>query len=591
MDVNQKLGMLRNLMAEYRLDAYVVSNSDPHFSEYLPDRYRQIKWLTNFSGSNALVLVTNDQALIWTDGRYFVQCQKEIAGSDFEMMKMATPGYPNIFKTIEKLLPEGRRLGVDRNILSQSDYESYEKICKNRGIDLVDDYDLITELWTDRPEIKKDPAFIHELKYTGLSAKEKINDLREKFDEEEVDGTIISSLADIAWLYNLRGSDIANNPVVTAYAYVDKKSAILFIEEEKLSMEVLDHLKENDIDYLKYSEVFAKANNLRNMTLALDKNTTARSIFKVLDPSVKVKDITDLTTKLKAIKNDVEIKNQKHAYIKDGVALTKFIYWLKHHENIESEDEYTVGEKLEEFRKAQDLYVEPSFSTISAYKENAAMMHYKAEKTSAKKLEKEGFLLVDSGGQYYDGTTDTTRTIVLGKLTDEEKKDFTLTLKGHMDLMTTIFLAGTTGFALDAICRRPLWQNKSDYKCGTGHGVGYFLGVHEGPQSISPRPGGAALEPGMVVTIEPGVYKEGKHGIRTENVVLVVEDGETLDGKFLKFECMSFVPIDLEAIDPSLLNDLDKKIINNYHKEVYEKISKYLTREESDWLKEVTKAI
>lgn len=591
MDVNQKLGMLRNLMAEYRLDAYVVSNSDPHFSEYLPDRYKQIKWLTNFSGSNALVLVTNDQALIWTDGRYFVQCQKEIAGSDFEMMKMATPGYPNIFKTIEKLLPEGRRLGVDRNILSQNDYESYEKICKAKGIDIVDDYDLISELWADRPEIKKDPAFIHELKYTGLSAKEKINVLREKFAEEEVDGTIISSLADIAWLYNLRGSDIANNPVVTAYAYVDAKSAILFIEEEKLSMEVLDHLKENNIDYLKYNEVFAKANNLRDMTLALDKKSTARSIFKVLDPSVKVKDTIDLTTKLKAVKNQIEIKNQKHAYIKDGVALTKFIYWLKHHENIEAEDEYTVGEKLEEFRKAQDLYVEPSFSTISAYKENAAMMHYKAEKDSAKKLAKEGFLLVDSGGQYYDGTTDTTRTIVLGKLTDEEKKDFTLTLKGHMDLMTTIFLAGTTGFALDAICRRPLWQNKSDYKCGTGHGVGYFLGVHEGPQSISPRPGGAALEPGMVVTIEPGVYKEGKHGIRTENVALVVEDGETLDGKFLKFECISFVPIDLEAIDTSLLNDLDKKIINDYHKEVYEKISKYLTREESDWLKEVTKAI
>lgn len=591
MDVNQKLGMLRNLMAEYRLDAYVVSNADPHFSEYLPDKYRQIKWLTNFSGSNALVLVTNDQALIWTDGRYFVQCQKEIAGSDFEMMKMATPGYPNIFKTIEKLLPEGRRLGVDRNILAQNDYESYEKVCKAKGIDLVDDYDLITELWTDRPEIKKDPAFIHKLKYTGLSAKEKIKALREKFSEEEVDGTIISSLADIAWLYNLRGSDIANNPVVTAYAYVDEKSAIFFIDEEKLSMEVLDHLKENDIDYLKYNEIFAKANNLRDMTLALDKKTTARSIFKVLDPSVKVKDITDLTTKLKAIKNDVEIKNQKNAYIKDGVALTKFIYWLKHHENIEAEDEYTVGEKLEEFRKAQDLYVEPSFSTISAYKENAAMMHYKAEEISAKKLGKEGFLLVDSGGQYYDGTTDTTRTIVLGKLTDEEKKDFTLTLKGHMDLMTTIFLKGTTGFALDAICRRPLWQNKSDYKCGTGHGVGYFLGVHEGPQSISPRPGGAALEPGMVVTIEPGVYKEGKHGIRTENVALVVEDGETADGKFLKFECISFVPIDLEAIDTSLLNDLDKKTINDYHKEVYEKISKYLTREESDWLKEVTKAI
>ncbi|MDO5028628.1 MAG: aminopeptidase P family protein [Bacillota bacterium] len=591
MDANKKLGMLRNLMAEYRLDAYVVSNADPHFSEYLPERYRQIRWLTNFSGSNALVLVTNDQALLWTDGRYFVQAEKEIAGSEFKMMKMATPGYPNIYQMIGKLLPEGRRLGVDRAILSQADYEKYEEISNKNGIDLVDDHDLISEIWTDRPEITKNPAYVHDLKFAGKSAQEKIQELRDLLKEAGAQGTIISSLVDVAWLYNIRGTDIANNPVVTAYAYVDQTSANIFIDEEKLSLEILDHFKENGVDYLKYSEVFAKANNLRNMTLLLDKKTSARSIFKVLDDSVKVIDSIDLTTKLKAIKNDLEIKNQKHAYIKDGVALTKFIYWLKHHENIETEDEYTVGEKLEEFRKAQEYYVEPSFDTIAAYKENAAMMHYKASQAGAKKLAREGFLLVDSGGQYYDGTTDTTRTIALGDLSDEEKKDFTLTLKGHMDLMNTVFLQGTTGFALDAICRRPLWLNRSDYKSGTGHGVGFFLGVHEGPQSISPRPGGAALETSMVVTIEPGVYKEGKHGIRTENVAIVVEDEKNLDGQFLSFECMSFVPIDIDAIDPSLLNDQDKKYINDYHKAVYEKISDYLTREEAAWLKEVTRAI
>lgn len=591
METNTRLGMLRRRMAEYRLDAYVVSNADPHFSEYLPDRYRQIKWLTNFSGSNALVLVTNSEALIWTDGRYFVQCEKEIAGSEFKMMKMATKGYPNIFECIEKLLPAGRSLGIDRNIVSQREYETYENICKKNDIVLVDEYDIISEIWEDRPEIVKEPAIIHDIKFAGYSPSQKIQQLREEMKKLGAEATIISSLEDIAWLFNLRGADIKNNPVVTAYAYVDMDAALLFIDQDKLSLDLLDYLHENQVDYLKYEEVFAKANTIRNKNVLLDKKSTARSIYKLIDSSNKIIDDVNITTKLKAIKNSVELENQKSAYIKDGVAITKFIYWLKHHENIESETEYTAGVKLEDFRKAQEYYTMPSFDTIAGYKENAAMMHYKAEEATAKHLGNEGFLLVDSGGQYFDGTTDTTRTIVLGKLTDEEKKDFTLTLKGHMDLMTTIFLEGTKGYALDAICRRPLWMNRSDYKCGTGHGVGYFLGVHEGPQSISPREGGAPLEAGMIVTIEPGVYKEGKHGIRTENVAVIVKDEENLDGQFLKFECISFVPIDIDAIDVSLLNEYDKKAINDYHKEVFEKISKYLTQEEAKWLEEVTRAI
>lgn len=591
MEINHKLGLLRNKMAEYRLDGYVVNNSDPHFSEYLPERFRQIRWLSNFSGSNALVFVTNNEALLWTDGRYYIQAERELAGSDFKMVKMATKGHLTLVEAIKKLLPSGRTLGVDANIISQKSYEEIEKVCEENEIELVDKYDLISEIWSDRPELSKNETFIHNVEFTGLTAKEKVELLREEMSKIGADSTVISSLVDIAWLYNLRGSDINNNPVITSYSVIDMDHAMFFIDSDKLTLDALEHLHSNEIDYLGYDEVFATVNNFKNQSIVLDKNNTARSIFKLIDDSNKIIDKRDLTSDLKAKKNETEIENQKNAYIKDGVALTKFIYWLKNHKDISRETEFTVGKKLEEFRKEQENYIMDSFDTIAGYQENGAMMHYRAEEETAKKLKNEGFLLVDSGGQYLDGTTDTTRTIALGKLTDEEIKDFTLVLKGHIDLLDTIFLEGTTGHALDAITRRPIWKERMDYKSGTGHGVGYFLGVHEGPQNISRKEGGAPLEEGMVVTVEPGIYKEGKYGIRTENVALVIKDEDTPDGQFFKFEVMSFVPIDIDAIDVELLDEDQKQYLNNYHKDVYNNLKDYLTREESKWLKDVTKPI
>ncbi len=593
MEINHKLGLLRNKMAENRLDGYIVTNSDPHFSEYLPERYKQIRWLTNFSGSNALVLVTNNEALLWTDGRYFIQAERQIAGSDFKMVKLSTPGHPTLNESIKKLLPHGRVLGVDSSIISEKAYEEIERVCKENDINLVDNFDLISEIWQDRPGLLKEKAYVHKIEYTGLSAKEKINFLKEKLDEEGADVIIISSLADIAWLYNLRGTDILNNPVVTSYAVVDKNKdqAQFFIDYDKLTLETLEYLHKNDIDHLGYDEIFATVNNLKNKSIILNKANTSRKINKLIDKSNRIINKVELTTNLKAKKNEVEIKNQKYAYIKDGVALTKFIYWLKNKADLKKETEYSIGEKLEDFRKEQENYVMASFDTIAAYKGNAAMMHYKADERESSKLANEGFLLVDSGGQYLDGTTDTTRTIALGLLSDEEKTDFTLVLKGHIDLMDTVFLENTTGHALDAISRRPIWKARMDYKSGTGHGVGFFLGVHEGPHSIHRTYVDAKLEPGMVVTIEPGIYKEGKHGIRTENVALVVIDENTSDGQFYRFEVISFVPIEREAIKVELLNEDQRNYLNAYHKMVYDNIHSYLTREESDWLKEVTKPI
>jgi Xaa-Pro aminopeptidase len=590
LDSIKRLGYLRRRMAEYRLDAYIVGNSDPHFSEYLPTEYKEIEWLTGFTGSNALVFVTHNDAFLWTDGRYFVQAEKQLAGSEFQMVKIATKDNPTLTEMIEKLLPEGRKIGINSLTTSQEFFENIKKTCDKKKIDIIEDYDLITEIWEDRPVEEKEFPFIHEIEFAGFTPKEKIENLREKLKEKDADVTVISTLEDIAWLFNIRGFDVLNNPVVTSYALIDQENAIFFIDSDRLSMELLEHFQENGVDYLGYDEIFAKVNNLNNKKIYLDKKNTGRSLFKLINESNEVINGINLTTELKAIKNDIEIKNQKNAYIKDGVALTKFIYWLKNNPDIEKETEYSVGEKLGLFRKAQKYYQMPSFDTIAAYKENAAMMHYRAEKDS-KNLKNESFLLVDSGGQYLDGTTDITRTIALGKLSKEEIKDFTLVLKGHLNLLNTIFLEGTTGHALDAITRRPIWANRMDYKSGTGHGVGYFLGVHEGPQNISRVHRDAELEPGMIVTIEPGIYKAGKHGIRTENVVLVVEDEDTDDGQFYKFDVLSFAPVDRDAIDASLLTEEEKIVLNDYHNNVFKKLSRFLTREESQWLEEVTQPI
>ncbi len=589
MNSNQKIALLRTDMAKYRLDAYIINSADPHQSEYLPENHKDRQWLTGFTGSQGTAVVTNDNALLWTDGRYFIQAENQIENTEFHLMKMMTPGYPTIPEFLIKALPLGKRVGINPKTTSQASYEELCEKLNEVGIEVVDEYDLIGELWTDRPETEVKTAYLHEVQYTGLSTEEKLAQVREKLKEKNADATVLTTLDDICWLYNIRGFDIENNPVVTSYAIIDMEYAYLFIDFDKLSIEVNEDLINNGVDTENYEAISSHMNLFRGKKILLDKNKTSRELYKLLDPSNTIIDSMDITTFLKATKNEVEEENQRHAYIKDGVALTKFIYWLKHTD--EEINELDAAEKLENFRKKAEHYVMPSFDTISAYGGNAAMMHYRATDESYSKIEKKGLYLVDSGGQYLDGTTDITRTIAMGKLTSEEKTDFTLVLKGHLNLLGTVFLEGTTGHALDVIARRPIWLHRMDYKSGTGHGVGFMLGVHEGPHRIAQKYNDVALREGMVVTIEPGIYKSGKHGIRTENVVIVKKDKDTPDGQFLHFDVMSLAPIDVDAIDRSLLDNWEIEILNKYHKEVQLKLQPYMNDEEKVWLREVTSPI
>lgn len=577
-------------MEEKNLDGYIVDSSDPHFSEYLPEQFKDRQWLTGFTGSNGIALVSKDAAYLWTDGRYFIQAENQLEGTGIELMKMATPGYPSLYEFVEKNFEKGSRLGVNPISTSVTSYKKLKEICERKEIILETEFDLLKDIWTDRPEAVNELAFVHGREYAGLSPEEKISIVRKRMKEDNIDVTIITALEDVAWLYNIRGFDIECNPYIISFALVDEENANIYVDFEKISIEMQEHFKSSDIETYKYEEISAAVNNLKNQNILINESKTSIALYNLIDSSNNIINSENIATIIKAEKNPVEIENQKWAYIKDGVALTKFIYWLKTQADIENETETTVAEKLESFRKEQDHYIMPSFGTISAYGSNAAMMHY-SDNGNGVNLERKGLYLVDSGGQYLDGTTDITRTIALGDLTEEEKRDFTLVLMGHMKLVGTKFLEGATGHSLDAICRRPLWNNLIDYKCGTGHGVGYFLGVHEGPQRISTVSGDAALRPGMIVTIEPGVYRAGKHGIRTENVVLVKEAGESFDGTFYEFDMLSYAPIDRDAINPELLDAETIKLLNDYHKDVFYNISPYLEKDEKEWLKEVTKEI
>lgn len=592
MDTNQKLKNLRSLMKEKAIDAYIVNTADPHQSEYLAEHYKTRVWISGFTGSAGTAVITKDKAILWADGRYFIQAEEEIAGSEFQLFKIGIPGFPTYTQWLKDNLKDGDTVGFDGKIFAQSSFGKLEDEFKGKKINLVDEYDLVGEIWEDRPELPKEKTFIHELKYTGKTSKEKLDEVRKEMEKKEIDYFLLGSLDDIAWLCNIRGRDIKHTPVVISYTLISKDKAYIFIDKEKVDKEVEEFLNQNGIEVKKYEDVINYVENIeKDSKVFVDKNKTNRWIYNAIPSQCKIIDGTNITTILKGNKNKVEIENQKNAYIKDGVALVNFLHWIDTNIGKKEISEISAEEKLLEFRKEQKDFIEPSFSTISAYGPNAAMAHYSASEDSNAVLQEKGFYLVDSGGQYLDGTTDITRTITLGAITDEEKKDFTLTLKGHINLCDAKFLEKTTGHQLDMICRAPLWKEGLDYKHGTGHGVGYLLGVHEGPHNISPAPKSVALEKGMVVSIEPGVYKAGKHGIRIENIVVVDEDVKTESGQFMKFEVLSFVPIDLKAIDVSLLNEEERQWINDYHRETYEKLSSYLSEEVRSWLKEQTRSI
>lgn len=592
MSIDERVKKLRELMEEKGITAYIVNTADPHQSEYVADYYKGRVWISGFTGSAGTVIITEDRAILWTDGRYFIQAEKELKGSEYELYKMGIPGYPTYTQWLKDNLRDGDTVGFDGKVFAQISVENLEKEFENREIGFIDEYDLVGELWKDRPLLSKEEAFVHEIKYTGKTTSEKIEDVRQAMKEFNVDYFILGSLDDIAWLYNIRGRDVENNPVVISYGIVSLKGAYLFVDQDKINTDVENHLKKNGVAIKNYEEVAQFIGAIEgNTRVQLDKNRINRWLYKSIPESCKIVNRVDITTNLKAIKNQTEIENQKNAYIKDGVALVKFLYWIDSNIGKLKITELSAGEKLLEFRKEQRDFIEPSFGTISAYGANAAMMHYSADENSNAEIKNKGLYLVDSGGQYLDGTTDITRTVAMGPITEEEKRDFTLALKGHINLSSARFLYGATGHSLDVLARYPLWQEGIDYKSGTGHGVGYLLNVHEGPHRISTMPNSVALEKGMVVSIEPGVYKEGSHGIRIENIVVVEEDIKTEIDQFMRFETLSFVPIDLAAVDVSLLLEKEKAWLNDYHKAVYDKLSPYLNEDEKDWLRNETRNI
>ncbi len=587
-----RLEALRNLMKERGLDAYIEPTSDPHQSEYVADHYKGRAYLTGFTGSAGIAVVTMDEAILWTDGRYFIQAENQIRDTGFVLYKMNTPGYPTYKQWLLEKLNKGATIGLNGKIVSQGFVESVLDDLDKIEPMIYDGEDLVGIIWENRPELSKNKLMCLDVKYAGESASDKLTQIREEMKDLGADYFLLGSLDDIAWLYNIRGGDVKCNPVVMSYALISHDTAILYLDMDKLSDEAAVLLGEQGIKCRQYDLVAEDLSSInKDRSIVLDKERINRWLFSSIPEDCTIIEKPNLTTLPKGVKNKTEIENQRLAYIKDGVALTKFFHWL--HDNLGKIEitEMYASDQLLQFREGMEDFIEPSFETIAAYGPNAAMMHYSATEDNNAVLGKSGLFLLDSGGQYLNGTTDITRTIALGDLNPEEKRDFTLVLKGHINLISARFLQGSSGHELDVLARHPLWMEGEDYKSGTGHGVGYLLNVHEGPHRIASMPNSVALEPGMVVTIEPGIYKEGKHGIRTENVVVVKEDIQTDSGQFYSFDMLSWCYIDTSCVDKELLTPNEVEWLNNYNNNVYEKLSPHLDEDVKAWLRVKTREI
>jgi Xaa-Pro aminopeptidase len=592
MNVKEKIERLRATMKENQLSAYIIPSFDSHQSEYVAEYFKAREWISGFTGSAGTVVITLNKAILWADGRYYIQAEKQLSDTGIKLFRIGQPKVPTYIEFLKKELNQEDIVGFDGSVMPISIYKAMLETFKSKNIEMNPNKDLITSIWSDRPNMPNTKVFLHDIKFAGKSAMEKLTIVRERMNEIGVEHYILSSLDDIAWTLNIRGNDVESNPVTISYLLISMNSAKFFIDNNKLTDEVISNLKSSSVDILEYNEVFNNLRELKDTSILFDPNKTNVKILTSLNDSISKVEKRNVTTDLKAIKNEVERINFRNCTIKDGVAMVKFIKYLKENVGTKEISEMSATDTLVKLRSEQECFVEPSFSTIAAYKEHAAMMHYSATQESNYDLKPEGLFLVDSGGQYYDGTTDITRTIVLGKLTEEERKDFTLVVKSNLALTMAKFLYGSTGSNLDIIARRPLWEEGIDYKCGTGHGVGFFLNVHEGPQSFSQVPNTVVLEEGMNITDEPGVYKEGRHGIRIENLLFVVKDKQTeYGGQFMKFDVATYCPIDLDGIIIDMLTKKERVFLNNYHKDVYNLLSPYLNDEERNFLKKETREV
>ncbi len=595
MTTSKRLENLRRVMKEKKVDYYMIPMSDFHSSEYVNDYFKEIAFLTGFTGTNATVVVSQKESALWTDGRYFNQAKRELLGSGTTLYEMGEEGVPTVEEYLKKNLKKGQTLAYDGRVFSLTQHKTYRKIAKKNKADIVIDYNLLDEVWEDRPALPKKKIWILKKKYAGVTYEKKVADIRKAMKKHKAQAHLLTSLYDIAWLLNLRGDDIACVPVFMAYFYLTKEDAVLYVAEKSLNGKVREYLEENDITVKEYDAIYEDLKEVDIASVLVDPDIVNVALLESLPSDVKVIKASNPSELMRSVKNETEIKNTKEAHIKDGVAVTKFIYWLKTHVGEEEITEMSAAQKLLEFRQEQEHFLDVSFDTISAYKGNAAMMHYEATEEHNAKIEPKGFLLVDSGGHYLEGTTDITRTIAVGKLSKEERKAFTLVVRSNMRLQEAHFPEGCVGVNLDILARGPVWDEGLDYRCGTGHGVGHILNVHEGPQRFHWRITDTfkpwALKPGMITTDEPGLYVEDGYGIRIENELLCVKDQKTEYGQFLKFQQLTFAPIEVEAILPEMLTQYERKALNDYHAAVYEKISPYLDKKEAAWLKQVTKPI
>ena len=595
--VTERIQALRAEMQKRNIDMYIVPTSDFHESEYVGDYFKARKYITGFTGSAGTAVITKDAAGLWADGRYFIQAEQQLAGSPITLYRMGEEGVPTVKEYVEQNLKEGGCLGFDGRVINAKDGEDYEKTAAGRQGTVYADEDLVGVIWEGRPELPKNPVFVLEGKYAGESTESKLKRLREKMAEKKAGIHILTSLYDIAWLFNIRGGDISHVPVVLSFAAITDQDCIWFIHEEVLDQNLQQYCREQHITILPYGDIYRYAEEIpENASVLLDKNIVNYRIFHNLAPKVNVVHGENPTELMKAVKNETELSNIRNAHVKDGVAFTKFMYWLKTNIGKIEITEISASDYLEGLRKEQELFVDLSFDTISAYGANAAMMHYTATPESNAVLKPQGFLLVDSGGHYLDGSTDITRTMALGSLTEEEKFPFTTVCRSNLNLAAAKFLHGCRGLNLDILSRGPLWNLGLDYKCGTGHGIGYLLNVHEGPNGfrwkiVPERGDSCVLEEGMVTTDEPGVYLEGKYGIRTENELICKKAEKNEYGQFMEFETITYAPIDLDAILSEEMTATERNLLNQYHKMVYEKISPFLEKEEQEWLKTYTREI
>lgn len=593
MTPDEKITVLREKMQEREMDAYLIPTDDYHMSEYVGEHFKEREYMSGFSGSAGTLLVTQTRALLWTDGRYFLQAQEQLENTSIELMKMGQPGVQTVTEFLAEMLPVHGIIGFDGRTVTAAYVERLLQKAAGKQVTVAAGEDLVDEIWKDRPPVSKEPVWELSVEYAGVSREDRLADIHRQMEQDGTDALLLTTLDEIAWLLNLRGNDVRNTPVFLAYMLITPNRNVLCLHREILPEKIRDELRKAGVETADYQEIEELLQELPEGTvLQADRQSVNYHLWECVPGDIRIKDKESPVVKSKAVKNQTEIRHIRQAHVKDGIAVTKLIYWLKTHVGKEKITEISAAAKLEELRAQAEDYLGPSFDPIIAYGAHGAIVHYEATPETDVELFPEGLLLMDTGGHYLEGTTDITRTIALGEISEEERQAYTSVLRGHLHLGAAHFLYGCCGQNLDILAREPLWEQGLDFRHGTGHGVGYLLNVHEGPQSfrfrITENGPAVVLEEGMILSNEPGYYCAGKYGIRHENLVLCTEAQKTEYGRFMKLETLTMVPFDTDAIDPRQMTEQELKWLNEYHQRVYQTLSPYFEGEELVWLRNIT---